>query len=133
MHNKIAYRYLRRSILVVAALFLATLLGINIYGTEAMIMPSVICTVFQLVACIAYAALWKHIANHSTANLPTLYLVASGSRMFAAVVTVMCYCFLQDDKTLIKFFAIVFLIYYFVLLIYDTIFFVDIEKKLKKE
>lgn len=125
-------RYAKHSLLLLTAIFLLTLLGIRVYGTNEMIMPLALCTIFHLVANMAYGAMWGKIAESSVQSLPTLYLIASGVRMFAAIVTVMAYCFIEDDKTLIKFFAIVFMVFYFIMLIYDTAFFVGVEKKSKK-
>ncbi len=64
-------------------------------------------------------------------SMPTLYMSASALRMFAAVVVVMAYCWLTDNRDSIRFFVAIFLIYYFVILIYDTWYFVKIEKKVK--
>ena len=91
----------------------------------------VISAVFQLVACIAYAFVWKAVAASSTESLPTLYLTASGCRMFAGIVTVLAYCFASDDKAAIRFFVTAFLIYYFIILIYDTAYFMKVEKKIR--
>ena len=132
-------KYFRQSILLVAALFLLTLLGVRVYGNEDMLMPLVVCTLFQLLASMAYGLLWKtslsseqEQENGNQLSRGYKFLVASGVRMFAAVVTVMAFCFLVDDKSLIKFFAVVFLVFYFIMLIYDTAFFVGVEKKIKQ-
>ena len=52
--------------------------------------------------------------------------------MFAAVVTVMVFCFLASSHASILCFVVIFLIYYFVILIFDTWYFVRIEKKIKQ-
>ena len=83
-------------------------------------------------ACIGYGLVWKWVSATSPASIPTLYMAASACRMFLAVVVVMAYCLLTDNRDAIRFFVVTFLIYYFVILIYDTWYFVKIEKKLKK-
>ena len=129
MENKIVNTYLR----LIVGLTLLFLLYMNVWGnTEMMTVPIVVSAVFQLVACIAYAFVWKAVAASSSESLPTLYMTASGCRMFAGIVTVLAYCFASDDKAAIRFFVIAFLIYYFIILIYDTDYFMKVEKKIRK-
>ena len=132
MSKNVVNMYLRQSICLTAGLTLLALLLVNIWGdAELMTVPIFISAVFQLVACIVYAMVWKWVSSTSPASMPTLYMAAAACRMFAAIVVVMAYCFLTDDKATIRFFVVTFLIYYFVILVYDTWYFVKIEKKLK--
>jgi hypothetical protein len=109
------------------------LLYVNLKGDVGlMTMPICISAVFQLVACITYGLVWKWVSMSSPDSLPTLYMAASAFRMFVGIVIVLAYCFLTDDQASIKFFVVTFLIYYFVILIYDTWYFVKIEKSYKK-
>ena len=124
MTRNVVSTYLRQSI--------SLIVGMNLWGkTEVMLMPVCISSVFQLVACIAYAFVWRWVMSTSPDSMPTLYMSASALRMFAAVVVVMAYCWLTDNRDSIRFFVAIFLIYYFVILIYDTWYFVKIEKKVK--
>ena len=133
MTKNVVNTYLRQSICLIAGLTLLALLFVNLKGdVELMTMPICISAVFQLVACIAYGLVWKWVSTSSPASLPTLYMAASAFRMFVGIVIVLAYCFLTDDRTSIKFFVVTFLIYYFVILIYDTWYFVKIEKKFKQ-
>ena len=132
MIEKLAHKYLRLSTLIIAALFLLSLLCIQVFGTEAHVTPVIISTVFQLVACLSFGLIWKRVAKGAEGSLSTLYLVTAGGRMFAAIVTVMAYCFLVEDKSMIKFFAIHFLVFYFIMLIFDTCYLVGVEKKIKQ-
>ena len=133
MENKIVNTYLRQSICLIVGLTLLFLLYMNVWGNaDVMTVPIVVSAVFQLVACIAYAFVWKAVAASSTESLPTLYLTASGCRMFAGIVTVLAYCFASEDKAAIRFFVIAFLIYYFIILIYDTAYFMKVEKKIRQ-
>jgi len=91
-----------------------------------------IAVVFQLVACLAYSLGWKKVLAVSVASLPTFYMAASALRMFAGIATVIVYCLVVDDKAAIRFFVITFLIYYFVILAFDTFYFVKAEKKINK-
>jgi len=130
--NKIVNTYLRQSICLTAGLSLLALLYANLWGDrELMTMPIVVSAVFQLVTCIAYGVVWRKVALSSPGSLPTLYLAASAIRMLAAIVTVVIFLFLVDNKVAITTFVITFLSFYFVMLIYDTWYFVKIEKKIQ--
>lgn len=129
MKHNVVNTYLRQSICLIVGLTLLFLLYMNVWGSaDMMTIPICISAVFQLVACVAYAFVWKHVAASSPDSLPTLYMTASGCRMFAGIVTVLAYCFSIEDKASIRFFVITFLIYYFIMLIYDTIYFMRVEK-----
>ena len=133
MTKNVVNTYLRQSICLIAGLTLLALLYVNLKGDMGlMTMPIFISAVFQLVACIAYGLVWKWVSSSSPASLPTLYMAASAFRMFVGIVIVLAYCFVADDQTSIKFFVVTFLIYYFVILIYDTMYFVKIEKRFKQ-
>ena len=117
MTKSVVNTYLRQSICLIAGITLLALLYVNIWGNvERMTIPICISAVFQLVACIAYAMVWKWVSSKSPASLPTLYLSASACRI---------------NRDSILFFVVTFLIYYFVILIYDTWYFVKIEKNIK--
>ena len=133
MTKNVVNTYLRQSICLIAGLTLLALLYVNLKGDMGlMTMPIFISAVFQLVACIAYGLVWKWVSTSSPASLPTLYMAASAFRMFVGIVIVLAYCFVADNQTSIKFFVVTFLIYYFVILIYDTRYFVKIEKRFKQ-
>jgi hypothetical protein len=133
MTKNVVNTYLRQSICLIVGLTLLALLYVNLKGDMGlMTMPIFISAVFQLVACIAYGLVWKWVSTSSPASLPTLYMAASAFRMFVGIVIVLAYCFVADDQTSIKFFVVTFLIYYFVILIYDTWYFVKIEKRFKQ-
>ena len=133
MNNKIVNTYLMQSMLLIAGMT-AVALGYMWLtgGAETQLVPICIAAVFQLVACVAYGMLWKHIATTSKDSLPTLYMSASGFRMLAGVITVLAFCFATDDKSAIRFFVILFLIFYFMILIYDTAYFMKVEKKIRQ-
>ena len=133
MTKDVVNTYLRQSICLTAGITLLALLYVNLWGDmEMMTVPICISAVFQLVACIAYGLVWKWVSATSPASLPTLYMAASALRMFAAIVVVLAYCLLTDNRDSIRFFVVTFLIYYFVILIYDTWYFVKVEKRNKQ-
>ena len=131
--NKIVNTYIMQSIGLVALLTLVTLACVWAWGNVGMVAgPLALVVVFQLVACVAYGLVWKSVARTSLASLPTLYMAASAIRMFAAIVVVVGFLFLVSNKEAVRFFIITFLIYYFLILIYDTVYFVKVEKKIQQ-
>lgn len=133
MTKDVVSTYLRQSICLTVGLSLLLLIYVSVWGdAELMTVPICISAVFQLVACIAYGLVWKWVSATSPTSMPTLYMAASAFRMFAAVVIVMAYCMLTDSQASIRFFVVTFLIYYLVILIYDTWYFVKVEKRYKQ-
>jgi hypothetical protein len=131
--NKIVNTYIMQSIGLIALLTLITLVCVWAWGNVGMVAgPLALVVVFQLVACVAYGLVWKSVARTSLASLPTLYMAASAIRMFAAIVVVVGFLFLVSNKEAVRFFIITFLIYYFLILIYDTVYFVKVEKKIQQ-
>lgn len=121
--------YTVMSILLVAILTSAScllsdkLLG-YVAGTQI-----VISAVFNLIAAFAFIAVWKKVALTSVKNLPVLFLSASGIRILLAAMTVLVYCFaMRGNSQSIKEFAVVFMAFYFVMLVFDTWFFIKTEK-----
>ena len=132
--NKVVNTYLMQSTALVLLLTLIATAYLWLRGDGVqMAGPLGIVVVFQLVACWAYGLVWKSVVSSSTASLPTFYLAASGFRMFVAIVVVMAFLFMNEDKQVIRFFVIAFLFFYFLILIYDTLFFVKVEKKIQKK
>lgn len=131
--NKIVNTYIMQSIGLIALLTLITLACVWAWGNVGMVAgPLALVVVFQLVACVAYGLVWKSVARTSLASLPTLYMAASAIRMFAAIVVVVGFLFLVSNKEAVRFFIITFLIYYFLILIYDTVYFVKVERKIQQ-
>ena len=100
MTRNVVSTYLRQSISLIVGMSLLALFCMNLREmTEVMLMPVCISAVFQLVACIAYAFVWRWVLSTSPNSMPTLYMAASALRMFAAVVVVMTYCWLNENRS----------------------------------
>ena len=131
--NKLVNTYLVQSTLLIVLLTLISITYVWGAGVGVMaVTPLCITIVFQLLACLGYGLLWKYVASSSTASLPTFYMAASGMRMLAAVVVVLGFMFMVSDKQVIRLFVVTFLIYYIIILIYDTTYFVKVEKRIQK-
>ena len=133
MTKNVANIYLKQSICLIAGMTLLFLLYMNIWGdNNLMAVPVCVTALFQLLACTTYGIVWKRVCVSSPNSLPVFYMAASGIRIFAGLVTVLVYCFIVRERSAILFFVITFLIYYLIILIFDTWYFIKFEKKLKK-
>ena len=128
MMRKAAVTYIIQSLTIIAVMTVLALLSAGVWGSLSMIgVPLAVAAGFQVFASLTYG-----LASSSSASLPTFYLAASGLRMIAGIATVLIYLFLADDEMQIRFFVFLFLVYYLVLLIYDTLYFVRVEKKIHR-
>ena len=133
MKAGVADTYLMESLGLIGLLTVLFLLGTGMWFDMPFVTVAIcVAAVFQLIVCLAYGLVWKKVYVVSPASLPTLYLAASAFRMFAGIATILIYCLVSGDKGAIRFFVITFLVYYFVILAYDTWYFVKAEKKIKQ-
>lgn len=133
MMRKAAVTYIIQSLTIIAVMTVLALLSAGVWGSLSMIgVPLAVAAGFQVFASLTYGLAWRAVASGSSASLPTFYLAASGLRMIAGIATVLIYLFLADDEMQIRFFVFLFLAYYLVLLIYDTLYFVRVEKKIHR-
>lgn len=121
--------YLVMSMLLVAVLTAGSCLATDhILGYVAS-NEIVISSVFNLIAAFAFITVWKKVALSSEKNLPILFLSASGIRIVVAAMTVLVYFFvMRSDTQSIKIFAVVFMTFYLMMLVFDTWFFIKTEK-----
>ncbi len=130
---KVAVTYMVQSLALIVVLTALVFLCIVNWGDlSLMAVPTVVTAGFQLLACLAYGIAWRAVACRSSASLPVFYLAASGIRMLAGIATVVVYLFLASDTSSVRFFVFLFLAYYLVLLVYDTLYFVKVEKKIRQ-
>ena len=133
MMRKAAVTYIIQSLTIIAVMTVLALLSAGVWGSLSMIgVPLAVAAGFQVFASLTYGLAWRAVTSSSSASLPTFYLAASGLRMIAGIATVLIYLFLAADEMQIRFFVFLFLVYYLVLLIYDTLYFVRVEKKIHR-
>ena len=100
-------------------------------GTLAVKMADygLISAVFLIFCSTAYICGWQVLARRSPQTLPKYYLAGSAFRLMAAAAVLLVFCVVKrDDPGAIKWFSIVFILFYLVMLIFDTIFFVKVNK-----
>lgn len=131
--DKPVYTYIFQSHTIIAVLTVLACACIARWGDlSRMGVPVAVTAGFQVLACLTYGMAWRTVAHWSTASLPVFYLAASGIRMLAGMATVVVYLFLVSDAASVRAFVFIFLTYYLVLLVYDTLYFVKVEKKIRQ-
>jgi hypothetical protein len=83
---------------------------------------------FTFASSVAYGAAWKSVAKSSPTNLAKFYLAANAIRMLAALAVATVGIILLDKSEAIGF-AVIFIIFYLSILVFDTIYFSRVEKK----
>ena len=100
-------------------------IGMGAYG--------LIAAVFHILCSLAYIWGWQTIAHRSPETLPKYYLAGSAFRLIAAAMVLLVFCVIKrSDVETIKWFALVFIAFYLVILVFDAIFFAKISKTTNK-
>jgi len=90
--------------------------------------PVWVATAFSVVVLVAFGLLWQWVSKKHPDSITTLYYSVSGFRMLLALFTLLiCYLIVGRDNMLS--FVLVFMIFYFVMVGYHTIFFSRLLKR----
>lgn len=85
-------------------------------------------SVFHLVCSLAYVLGWQAIVRRSPTTVPKYFLAASALRLMAAAAVMLVFCVVnRGDIAAIRGFAIVFMVFYLVILTFDAIFFAKVS------
>ena len=106
-------------------LFMGTFfLGMPVYGMEA--------GAFNLICSVAYILGWQALCRRSPELLPKYYLAGSAFRLMAAAMMMLVFCVVnRGNVEAIKRFAVVFIVFYLVILAFDAIFFAKVSHNKK--
>ena len=116
---------------LITALFLALSMYIGTFFVK-MEDYGLISAVFHVVCSTAYIGGWLALARRSPQTLPKYYLAGSAFRLMVAAAVLLVFCVVKrDDPGAIKWFSIVFIIFYLVMLVFDAIFFAKVSKTRK--
>lgn len=127
--GKTAVKYIAYGTLILVLTGVATaVVGHLLTGTLVMAYNA-ISFIFQLVLIVAFGIAWDKVAKSSPKNLTVLYMSASGLRILLAAILLLVYMFVNRGKESLTLFSAIFAVYYLIFLIYDTTFFVSVEKK----
>lgn len=125
--DKIAWKYARQSIAVIAGMTLALLLMMRVLYLDNLLTPIIVGTVFALIVELLDILLWRRIATNSPDSLPMFFLGVSGFRILSALAVLFVYYFVSDSDTMIAFF-LTFMAYYIAIMIHHTLFFAKERK-----
>ena len=127
--NKTVSLYNKVMVWLVSGLTLVGLLTMQLSGWNELLTGLIVSAVFCLVSGVAYIQGWKALANRSAQLLPKYHLAGSALRLLAACVVLLIVCVVKRaDVFGIKLFAVVFMVYYVVMLIFDALFFAKVSK-----
>ncbi len=88
-----------------------------------------ISALFHFIFSAAYIWGWQMLARRSPDILPKYYLAGSAFRLMAAAAVLLVFCVVKrGDVESIKWFSVVFIIFYLVILVFDAIFFAKVSK-----
>ncbi len=91
-----------------------------------------ISALFHFIFSAAYIWGWQMLARRSPDILPKYYLAGSAFRLMAAAIVLLVFCVVnRGDIETIKWFSVVFIIFYLVILLFDAIFFAKVSKTIK--
>ena len=124
-------KYYKNNLWIIAGLYLMGLLVVQLTQQTACLQSLTICAVYSLITSSIYGGAWKTIASKSPAVLRNFYLVGSVLRMLLAFLTVLIYAFVVKERVMVIDFAVIFMIFYLVLLAFDTVYYYKVEKNNK--
>ena len=130
-YDKVYKKYYKYSLWIAAALYLIGILVVQLTERFSYIPMLTISAVFSVVTASIYGGAWKAIVSQSPAVLNKFYLAASGLRMLLAFMVIVVYAFVVKDRTRLISFAVIFMIFYLILLVFDTFYFYKLEKNNK--
>ena len=122
-YNKVYKKYYKISLWLIAALYLIGMLVVQCVMRSSYFHMLTISAVFSLLTASIYGGAWKAIAIQSPA--------ASALRMLLAFLVILVYALVVKNRQEIISFAVIFMIFYLVLLAFDTIYFARLEKNNK--
>lgn len=127
----IAKKYYQRGLWVTFGLTLIMLIAAQVGRHAEWVSAIVAAALFSLLTTIAYALSWRQVASKSQGSLGKFYIAASAIRMMTAFIVVLIFVLAAGSKSAATVFAVVFVIFYIVMLVFDTVYFAKVEKRNK--
>lgn len=127
----IAKKYYQRGLWVTFGLTLIMLIAAQVGRHTEWVSAIVAAALFSLLTTIAYALSWRQVASKSQGSLGKFYIAASAIRMMTAFIVVLIFVLTAGSKSAAMVFAVVFVIFYIVMLVFDTVYFAKVEKRNK--
>ena len=117
---------MRQQLYLTAALFLLTLLVMQVWFIDGLLVPAIISSAFTLVLASVIGLVWRRIAKQSPDGLPTFFTAVSGFRLLLALLVMFIYYLVYGRDHMLLFF-LVFMAFYFVSLAHHSIFFAKVS------
>ncbi len=120
--NNTVKQYVGEGLLFIIFLWMISIITACLMPEKNLLGPTWVSTGFSLVFLIGFALLWRWIASSRKESLTTLYSVMSGLRMILALFTLFI-CYLVVGRDAMAPYVIIFMIFYFVMVGFHSIFF----------
>jgi small-conductance mechanosensitive channel len=124
--RKMSLNYMRQGLYFSTALFLLTLLVMQVWFLD-LLAPAIVSVAFTLLVCFTIGLVWRYVAKNSPDSLPTFFTAVSGFRLLLALAVMFVY-YLLNKETMLNFF-LVFMVFYVASLAHHTIFFARVSNK----
>jgi hypothetical protein len=124
--RKMSLNYMRQGLYFSTALFLLTLLVMQVWFLD-LLTPAIVSVAFSLLVCFTIGLVWRYVAKNSPDSLPTFFTAVSGFRLLLALAVMFVY-YLLNKETMLSFF-LVFMVFYVASLAHHTIFFARVSNK----
>ena len=126
--DKLCMSYLRQELFLAVGLFLLTLVVMQVWFVEGLLVPAIVSVVFTLVVSGTIGLVWRRVAKRSPESLPTFFTAVSGFRMLLALAAMFVY-YLACGRSAMLLFFVVFMVFYFVSLAHHSIFFARVSNR----
>ena len=127
--NKVSSRFRKISIGIIAGLSLLLLLLSNVFSEFNFIHGILVGAVYSIIFSTAYLESWRVVTVKAPSATTKFYLVFMALRFILGVLVILSYCLLNNKREAIIGFVTVFSVYYLVMMIFETSYFVIIEQK----
>ena len=127
--NKVSSRFRKISIGIIAGLSLLLLLLSNVFSEFNFIHGILVGAVYSIIFSTAYLESWRVVTVKAPSATTKFYLVFMALRFILGALVISSYCLLNNKREAIIGFVTVFSVYYLVMMIFETSYFVIIEQK----
>ena len=127
--NKVSSRFRKISIGIIAGLSLLLLLLSNVFSEFNFIHGILVGAVYSIIFSTAYLESWRAVTVKAPSATTKFYLVFMTLRFILGALVILSYCLLNNKREAIIGFVTVFSVYYLVMMIFETSYFVIIEQK----
>ena len=127
--NKVSSRFRKISIGIIAGLSLLLLLLSNVGSEFNFIHGILVGAVYSIIFSTAYLESWRVVTVKAPSATTKFYLVFMVLRFILGALVILSYCLLNKKREAIIGFVTVFSVYYLVMMIFETSYFVIIEQK----